>query len=69
MTWSVQGNVSVEVRASYREPVSHEQRKTFMHERPVHPCSLVFAFRMHLALRHVQSKHAKQDTIVLTRGN
>lgn len=65
---SVQGNVTVEVRALYKEPINYRQPENSMHERAMHLCSTVFTFRMHLAVRHVQSVHDKQDIIVLTRG-
>ena len=54
---AVQGNVTVDVRASYSMPIMCRQPEDLMHEMVMFLCNTVFTFRMHLALRHVQSMH------------
>ena len=54
---AVQGNVTVDVRASYSKPIMRRQPENFMHDMVIYLCNTIFTFHMHLALRHVQSMH------------
>ena len=55
---AVQGNVTVDVRAFYLEPISCRQSQNVMHEMIMYLCIIIFTFCMHLAQTYAE--HARQ---------
>ena len=67
--YSVQGNVTVDVRACYQIPITLRQPEKSMHEWTMHLRHIVFASCMHLAFRHVQSVHGRLSLLMRKLSN